>query len=77
MKWKSFLLTKLARWYRNLESRKLECLIILISKCLYKLLNEDGVWWEELLRKKCLKNKIIGVVWCKLGDDHIISHMPY
>jgi len=35
--------------------------VCLLSKWLYKLVNEDGVW-QDLLRKKYLKNKTIGEV---------------
>jgi len=35
--------------------------VSLLSKWLYKLVNEDGVW-QDLLRKKYLKNKTIGEV---------------
>ena len=35
--------------------------ICLLSKWLYKLVNEDGIW-QDLLRKKYLKNKTIGEV---------------
>jgi hypothetical protein len=41
----------------NLEIKN----ICLLSKWLYKLINEDGIW-QELLRKKYLKNKTIGEV---------------
>jgi len=41
----------------------------LLSKWLYKLINEDGVW-QQLLRKKYLKNKTIDEVKWKPGDSH-------
>jgi hypothetical protein len=44
----------------------------LLSKWLYKLINEDGVW-QELLRKKYLKNKTLGETYWKPGDSHFLS----
>jgi hypothetical protein len=47
--------------------------ICLLSKWLFKLIHEDGVW-QELLRKKYFKNKIIGEVrWC----DNPPRKIPY
>ena len=46
--------------------------VCLLSKWLYKLVNEDGIW-QDLLRKKYLKNKIIGEVHWKPGDSHLWS----
>jgi hypothetical protein len=46
--------------------------ICLLSKWLFKLINEDGVW-QEILRKKYLKNKTIGEVRWKPGDSHFWS----
>jgi hypothetical protein len=43
--------------------------VCLLSKWLYKLVNEDGVW-QDLLRKKYLKNKTIGEVHWKPRDSH-------
>jgi len=45
--------------------------VCLLSKWLYKLINEDRVW-QELLRKKYLKNKTIGEVKWKPGDSHFL-----
>jgi hypothetical protein len=58
------------RWFRNynLEVQN-RCLL---SKWLYKLINEDGVW-QELLRKKYLKNKTLGETYWKPGDSHFLS----
>jgi len=52
----------------NLELQN-ECLL---SKWLFKLINEDGVW-QELLRKKYLKDKTIGEAYWKPGDSHFLS----
>ena len=46
--------------------------VCLLSKWLYKLINEDGVW-QELLRKKYLKNKTISEVKWKPGDSYFLS----
>jgi len=46
--------------------------VCLLSKWLYKLVNEDGVW-QDLLRKKYLKNKTIGKVHWKPRDSHFWS----
>jgi hypothetical protein len=40
-----------------------------MSKWLFKLLNEDGLW-QELLRNKYLKDKTLG--GCK-KDQHILT----
>ena len=45
---------------------------VLLSKWLFKLINEDGVW-QELLMKKYLKDKTIGEVYWKPGDSHFWS----
>ncbi|WVZ54468.1 hypothetical protein U9M48_005255, partial [Paspalum notatum var. saurae] len=52
----------------NLEAQN----ACLLSKWLYKLINEDGLW-QQLLRKKYLKNKTIGEVFWKPGDSHFWS----
>ncbi|WVZ54481.1 hypothetical protein U9M48_005268, partial [Paspalum notatum var. saurae] len=52
----------------NLEAQN----ACLLSKWLYKLINEDGLW-QQLLRKKYLKNKTIGEVFWKPGDSHFLS----
>ncbi|WVZ51657.1 hypothetical protein U9M48_002779 [Paspalum notatum var. saurae] len=44
----------------------------LLSKWLFKLLNEDGMW-QQLLRKKYIKDKTIGEVQWKPGDSHFWS----
>ncbi|XP_062193487.1 uncharacterized protein LOC133896859 [Phragmites australis] len=44
----------------------------LLSKWLFKLINEDGMW-QQLLRRKYLKNKTIGEVKWKPGDSHFWS----
>ncbi|WVZ51649.1 hypothetical protein U9M48_002771 [Paspalum notatum var. saurae] len=44
----------------------------LLSKRLFKLLNEDGMW-QQLLRKKYIKDKTIGEVQWKPGDSHFWS----
>ena len=41
----------------------------LLSKWLYKLINEDGVW-QDLLKRKYLHNKSITQVDRKQGDSH-------
>jgi hypothetical protein len=41
----------------------------LLSKWLYKLLNEEGVW-EELLRNKYLHSKTLSQVTAKPVDSH-------
>ena len=43
----------------------------LLSKWLYKLGNEDGMW-QELLRNKYLKNKTLSQVNNKAGDSHFL-----
>jgi hypothetical protein len=48
--------------------------VCLLSKWLYKLVNEDGVW-QDLLRKKYLKNKIISEVHWKPRDSHFWSSL--
>ena len=44
----------------------------LLSKWLFNLVNEDGLW-QELFRKKYLKNKTIGEAQWKPGDSHFWS----
>jgi hypothetical protein len=41
----------------------------LLSKWLFKLLNEDGIW-QELLRNKYIKNKTLGSCVKKPTDSH-------
>jgi hypothetical protein len=41
----------------------------LLSKWLFKLINEEGLW-QEVIRKKYLCNKSIGQVRRKPGDSH-------
>jgi hypothetical protein len=50
---------------QNLEIQN-KCLL---SKWLFKLLNEDGLW-QELLRNKCIKNKTLGSCEKKPTDSH-------
>ncbi|WVZ67862.1 hypothetical protein U9M48_016884 [Paspalum notatum var. saurae] len=52
----------------NLEAQN----TCLLSKWLYKLINEDGIW-QQLFRKKYLKNKTIGEFFWKPGDSHFWS----
>jgi hypothetical protein len=40
----------------------------LLSKWLFKLMNEDGLW-QEILRKKCLTNQTLGKAQKKPGDS--------
>jgi hypothetical protein len=40
----------------------------LLSKWLFKLINEDGMW-QEILRKKYLSNQTIGKAQKKPGDS--------
>ncbi len=40
-----------------------------LSKWLYKLINEEGVW-QDLLKRKYLYNKSITQVEKKQGDSH-------
>ncbi|WVZ52923.1 hypothetical protein U9M48_003922 [Paspalum notatum var. saurae] len=44
----------------------------LLSKWLFKLCNEDGVW-QQLIRNKYLKNKTLSQVEKRLGDSHYWS----
>ena len=44
----------------------------LLSKWLFKLINEDGVW-QNLLRRKYLTNKAITQVYKRPGDSHFWS----
>jgi hypothetical protein len=41
----------------------------LLSKWVFKLLNEDGVW-QQMLRKKYLKGKTLSQVEKQKGDSH-------
>jgi hypothetical protein len=41
----------------------------LLSKWLFKLINEDGLW-QKILQKKFLTNQTIGKVQKKMGDSH-------
>ncbi|WVZ85025.1 hypothetical protein U9M48_031988 [Paspalum notatum var. saurae] len=50
---------------KNLEIQN----IYLLSKWLYKLINEEGVW-PNILKKKYLRGKAIGEVQWKPGDSH-------
>jgi len=65
------LFTEGSRWPWNLETQN----VCLLSKWIYKVINEDGVW-QELLRKKYLKNKTISEVKWKPGDSHFLVR-PY
>ncbi|WVZ51423.1 LOW QUALITY PROTEIN: hypothetical protein U9M48_002571 [Paspalum notatum var. saurae] len=53
---------------RNLEIQN----ICLLSKWLYKLINEEGVW-QNILKKKYLRGKSSGEVQWKPGDSHFWS----
>ncbi|WVZ88012.1 hypothetical protein U9M48_034574, partial [Paspalum notatum var. saurae] len=53
---------------RNLEIHN----TCLLSKWLFRLINEDGVW-QNILKKKYLRGKAIGAVKWKLGDSHFWS----
>jgi hypothetical protein len=44
----------------------------LLSKWLFKLVNEDGTW-QEILRRKYLKNKTLSQVKKERGDSHFWS----
>ena len=44
----------------------------LLSKWLFKLLNEEGMW-QQILRRKYLGNKTVGQVIRKPGDSHFWS----
>jgi hypothetical protein len=44
----------------------------LLSKWLFKLLNEDGLW-QQILRRKYLKNKTLSHVEKRKGDSHFWS----
>ncbi|WVZ96731.1 hypothetical protein U9M48_042332 [Paspalum notatum var. saurae] len=52
----------------NLEAQN----TCLLSKWLYKLINEDGIW-QQLFKKKYLKNKTIAEVFWKPEDSHFWS----
>jgi hypothetical protein len=53
---------------KNLHIQK-RCLL---SKWLFKLINEEGIW-QNLLRKKYLKNETIAQVQKKPGDSHFLG----
>ncbi|WVZ49763.1 hypothetical protein U9M48_001092 [Paspalum notatum var. saurae] len=53
---------------KNLEIQN----VCLLSKWLYKFINEEGVW-QELLKNKYLQGKTIGEVHWKSGDSHFWS----
>jgi hypothetical protein len=40
----------------------------LLSKWLYKLINEQGIW-QDLLRRKYMQDKALGQIQRKLGDS--------
>ena len=44
----------------------------LLSKWLFTLMNEDGVW-QNLLRRKYLSNKMLSQVQKQPGDSHFCS----
>jgi hypothetical protein len=44
----------------------------LLSKCLFKLINEEGVW-QKLLRNKYMRDTTIGQVLQKPEDSHFWS----
>ena len=46
--------------------------LCLLSKWLYKLINGDGVW-QQLLKKKYLKNKILAQVMKRPSDSQFWS----
>jgi hypothetical protein len=46
----------------------------LLSKWLFKLLNEEGMW-QSLLRRKYLSNKTLTQVKKKPGDSHFWSRL--
>ena len=46
--------------------------VCLLSKWLYKLINEDGVW-QQLLKKKYLKNRTFSQVTKQPGDSQFWS----
>ena len=48
----------------------------LLSKWLFKLINEDGLW-QDLLKRKYLSNKSISQVSKKLGDSHFWSGLMH
>ncbi|WVZ63094.1 LOW QUALITY PROTEIN: hypothetical protein U9M48_012759 [Paspalum notatum var. saurae] len=51
---------------RNLEN------VCLLSKWLFKLINEEGIW-QTILKRKYLRGKTIGEVQWKPGDSHFWS----
>ena len=44
----------------------------LLSKWLFKLFNEDGLW-QEVLKKKYVKGKCLSQIEKRLGDSHFWS----
>jgi hypothetical protein len=46
----------------------------LLSKWIFKLLSEDGVW-QQMLKKKYLKGKTLSEVERKKGDSHFWSRL--
>jgi hypothetical protein len=44
----------------------------LLSKWLFKLINEEGIW-QDILKKKYLKGKTLAQVEKKKGDSHFWS----
>jgi hypothetical protein len=52
----------------NLEAQN----VCLLSKWLFKLLNEDGMW-QKLIRRKYLKNNTLSQVTNKPSDSHFWS----
>ncbi|WVZ49290.1 hypothetical protein U9M48_000659 [Paspalum notatum var. saurae] len=53
---------------RNLEVHN----VCLLSKWLFKLINEEGIW-QTILKRKYLRGKTIGEVQWKSGDSHFWS----
>jgi len=46
----------------------------LLSKWLYKLCNEEGLW-QDLLRNKYLKHRTLSQISKKAGDSHFLSSL--
>jgi hypothetical protein len=55
---------------QNLEIQN----VCLLSKWLFKLINEDGLW-QTILRNKYLSNQTIGKVERKPGDSHFWTRL--
>ena len=56
--------------HRQLDIKNLDIQSrFLLSKWLFKLINEEGIW-QSLLRKKYLKNETTAQVQKKSGDSH-------